>query len=155
LEGTCVSRFTRPARLATFGLGIAAFIAACGGGGASTSGPGASVPASTSGPGASVPASTSGPAGTYAVEAKEYSFTPSTISVPAGEVTFQVKNTGTEEHEFEIFQGERVVDEIEGLVPGLTLDLTVTLAAGDYQFKCLLNGHDQLGMTGTLTVTGS
>jgi iron uptake system component EfeO len=94
-------------------------------------------------------------AGTVAVEAKEYSFTPSTISVPAGEVTFQVKNSGTEEHEFEIFQGETVVDEIEGLVPGLTLDLTVPLTAGEYQFKCLLNGHDQLGMTGTLTVTGS
>ena len=68
--------------------------------------------------------------------------------MPAGEVTFQVKNTGTEEHEFEIFQGETVVDEIEGLVPGLTKDLTVTLAAGDYTFKCLLNGHDALGMTG-------
>ena len=138
-----MSRFARPARLATFGLGIAAILAACGGGGASTSGPGASVPAASL------------PAGTYAVEAKEYSFTPSTISVPAGEVTFQVKNTGIEEHEFEIFQGDTVVDEIEGLVPGLTKDLTVTLAAGDYQFKCLLNGHDALGMTGTLTVTGS
>jgi uncharacterized cupredoxin-like copper-binding protein len=40
-------------------------------------------------------------------------------------------------------------------VPGLTKDLTVTLAAGEYQFKCLLNGHDQLGMTGTLTVSES
>jgi iron uptake system component EfeO len=132
-----VSRFARPARLATFGLSMAAMLAACGG------------TTSSSGPAASLPE------GTIAVEATNYAFTPSTISVPAGEVTFQVKNAGTEEHEFEIFQGDTVVDEIEGLVPGLTKDLTVTLAAGDYQFKCLLNGHDQLGMIGTLTVTGS
>lgn len=127
----------RPGRLASIGIGIVALVAACGGG-TQSPGPVASLAA-----------------GTYAVEAKEYSFAPSTIAVPAGEVTFQVKNGGQEEHEFEIFQGESVVDEIEGLAPGLTKNLTVTLAAGDYQFKCLLNGHDQLGMTGTLTVTGS
>ena len=132
-----MSRFARPARLASLGLGLAVILVACGGTTAS-SGPAASLPA-----------------GTYAVEAKSYAFTPSTVSVPAGEVTFRVNNTSYEEHEFEIFQGETVVDAIKGLVPGLTKDLTVTLAAGDYQFKCLLNGHDQLGMTGTLTVTAS
>jgi iron uptake system component EfeO len=92
------------------------------------------------------------PSGTVAVEAREYAFTPSTLTVPAGEVTFSVRNAGNEEHEFEIFRGDTVVDEIEGLVPGLTKPLTVTLAAGSYTFKCLLNGHNQLGMEGTLTV---
>lgn len=132
-----MSHFARPARLVSIALGAAAFLAACGGGNA-TSGPPASLPA-----------------GTYAVEAKSYAFTPSSLTVPAGEVTFRVTNTSNEEHEFEIFRGETVVDEIEGLVPGLTKDLIVPLAAGEYTFKCLLNGHDQLGMTGTLTVTGS
>jgi uncharacterized cupredoxin-like copper-binding protein len=132
-----VSRFGRLA-LASLGLAAAAAFAACGGGNPQSSGPAASLPA-----------------GTYAVEAKEYAFTPSTLSVPAGEVTFQVHNAGTQEHEFEIFQGETVKDEVEGLVPGLTKTLTVPLEPGEYTFKCLLNGHDQLGMTGTLTVTGS
>jgi plastocyanin len=134
-----VSRFGRIA-LAALGLAAAA-VAACGGGTPQSSGPAASMPA-----------------GTYAVEAKDFAFTPSTLSVPAGDVTFRVHNAGTQEHEFEIFQGERVVDEIEGLVPGLTLELTVPAAhlpAGEYTFKYLLNGHDQLGMKGTLTVTGS
>lgn len=90
--------------------------------------------------------------GTVAVEAKEFTFTPSTLTVPVGSVTFTVRNSGQEEHEFEIFKGEAVVDEIEGLVPGLTKNLTVTLEAGAYTFACKLNGHDQLGMTGTLTV---
>lgn len=103
--------------------------------------------------GSSGPA-TSVPSGVIAVEAKEYQFTPSTITVPAGAVAFSIKNAGTEEHEFEIFMGDQVMDEIEGLVPGLTKDLMVSLEAGDYTFMCKLNGHDQLGMKGTLTVTG-
>lgn len=128
---------TRPVRLAppvAAALALAAILAACGGSPA-----GSAVPA---------------PSGAVAVEATEYAFTPSTLSVPAGEVRFWVRNTGTVEHEFEIFKGEQVVDEIEGLVPGLAKELTVTLAAGDYTYLCKLSGHDQLGMKGTLTVTG-
>jgi iron uptake system component EfeO len=126
-----------PIGLASIVLAVLAVLAACGGGPGATPGPPTPVPP-----------------GTVAVEAKEYAFTPSSVSVPAGSVTFAVKNAGTQEHEFEIFQGETVVDEIEGLVPGLTKDLTVTLAAGDYTFMCKLNGHDLLGMKGTLTVSG-
>jgi high-affinity iron transporter len=92
--------------------------------------------------------------GTVKVTASEYEFGPAALTVPAGEITFEVTNTGNEEHEFEIFKGEAVVDEIEGLVPGLTRSLPVTLEAGDYTFACKLAGHDALGMTGTLTVTG-
>jgi len=135
-----VSRFGRLS-LASIGLGAAAVLAACGGSTLPSSGPAASLPA-----------------GTYAVEAKDYAFTPSSLTIPAGDVTFRVHNVGTQEHEFEIFQGETVVSEIEGLVPGLTLELKVAAAdlpPGEYTFKCLLNGHDKLGMTGTLTVTGS
>jgi iron uptake system component EfeO len=131
-----VSDIARPARLALLLTGFALALAACGG------------TAASAGPATAVPS------GVVAVEAKEYGFTPSTITVPAGQVTFSVKNTGNEEHEFEVFKGEAVVDDIEGLVPGLTKDLTVTLEAGEYTFMCVLNGHDQLGMKGTLTVTG-
>jgi uncharacterized cupredoxin-like copper-binding protein len=109
-------------------------VMACGGGTAST-GPAAPVPS-----------------GVIAVEAKEYAFTPSAITVAAGSVRFSVKNAGTQEHEFEVFKGDQVIDEIEGIVPGLTKDATMTLPAGEYTFVCKLNGHDQLGMKGTLTV---
>jgi plastocyanin len=115
-------------------LGLALLLAACGA-------PAASGPAA--------------PSGAVTVEAKEYMFTPSTLSVPAGEVHFYVRNVGTTEHEFEIFKGDQVVDEVEGLVPGLAKELTVNLAPGEYTFVCKLSGHDQLGMKGTLTVTGS
>jgi uncharacterized cupredoxin-like copper-binding protein len=99
------------------------------------------------------------PSGVVAIEAAKdsaYSFSPTALTIPAGTVTFSVKNDGIEEHEFEIFKadGTTVVDEIEGLVPGLTKSLTVTLEPGSYQFMCKLNGHDQLGMKGVITVTG-
>jgi high-affinity iron transporter len=91
---------------------------------------------------------------TIEVGAYEYGFAPDVLTVPAGSVAFHVTNTGNEEHEFEIFRGEQVVDEIEGLVPGLDRTLVVDLQAGEYTFVCKLAGHDLAGMTGTLTVTG-
>ena len=118
-------------------LAFAAAVVACGGGTATSNAPATPVPS-----------------GVIAVEAKEYAFAPATITVPAGSVTFSIRNVGSQEHEFEIFKGDQVVDEVEGIVPGLTKDATVTLGGGEYTFVCKLNGHDQLGMKGTLTVTG-
>lgn len=130
-----MSRVARHARIALLAAGLAGVLAACSGGSTATSGPPASLPA-----------------GTVAIEAKSYAFTPSTLSVPAGDVAFRINNTSAEEHEFEILQGETLIAEVKGIGGGQSKDLSATLAAGEYQFKCLLNGHDQLGMTGTLTV---
>jgi iron uptake system component EfeO len=87
------------------------------------------------------------------IVATDYAFEPSDVTVPAGEVTFTVRNDGGEEHEFEIMQGDRVVDEVEGLIPGLERDLSVDLEPGEYQIVCQLNDHLQRGMKATLTVT--
>jgi high-affinity iron transporter len=130
----------RRPRVAAAGAGVTAIVlalavSACGGGTDTTAGP--AVPADT----------------TIDVVATEYMFDPSTLTAPAGTIAFHVTNQGNEEHEFEIFEGDQVVDEVEGLVPGLDRTLTVDLAAGDYTFACKLNGHDLAGMTGTLTVT--
>ncbi len=132
------TRTVGTAAAATVTLTLALVLAACGGAGA---------PA-TSG------AVASAAAGTVKVAASEYKFDPATLTVSAGSITFEVTNNGTEEHEFEVFKGETVVDEIEGLVPGLTRTLPVTLEAGEYTYVCKLAGHDLAGMTGTLTVTG-
>ncbi|MGZ8437992.1 MAG: cupredoxin domain-containing protein [Candidatus Limnocylindrales bacterium] len=87
------------------------------------------------------------------VKASEFTFEPATIRVAAGSVTFHVTNGGEAEHEFEILKGDQTVSEIEGLVPGIDMDLTVSLAAGDYTYACHLPGHFEQGMKGTLTVT--
>lgn len=103
--------------------------------------------------GTAAPSSSASPAaGVIEVTARDYAFDPAAITVAPGTVTFRVRNSGVEEHEFEIFRGETVVDEIEGLVPGLSKDLTVTLEAGAYTFVCKLADHEARGMTGTLTV---
>ena len=94
------------------------------------------------------------PAGAIAVEATEYSFTPSTVTVPAGSVSFVVRNGGTENHEFEVADCAAPTCKLESFGRGTSEVLTVTLAAGEYTLICRLNGHDQLGMKGTLTVTG-
>jgi plastocyanin len=122
---------------ASAALVVALVAAGCGSGGAAGDGPAGSADV------------------TVEVAASEYEFSPSTLSAPAGAIAFHVTNTGSEEHEFEIFRGDQVVDEIEGLVPGLDRTLTVTLDAGDYTYVCKLAGHDAAGMTGTLTVTPS
>jgi high-affinity iron transporter len=99
-------------------------------------------------------AAAASPAGADAIKvaASEYKFEPATLATKAGHVTFTVTNAGTTEHEFEIFKGDTVVDEIEGLVPGLARELTVTLEPGEYTYVCKLAAHDTLGMKGTLSV---
>jgi len=124
-------------RAAVLLLPFVCLLAACAGGNTASSGPATAVPS-----------------GVIAIEAKEYAFTPSAITVPAGAVTFSIRNVGSQEHEFEIFKGDTVVDEVEGLVPGVTLPLTVELEAGDYTYVCKVAGHEEAGMKGTLTVTG-
>jgi plastocyanin len=124
----------RPGALLALILAGTAVIAACGG----------SSP--------SVAPATPLPSGVLAVEAKEYLFAPAIVTVPAGTVSFSVRNSGAQEHQFEIYSGETRVDGIASLGAGATQDLSVNLVAGAYTLICKLNGHDQLGMKGTLTV---
>lgn len=128
-------RAAGPATAAAATVVLALLLVGCGGSGASASA-----------------ASSVAAGGNVKIAASEYRFEPAALTVNAGEVTFEVTNNGTEEHEFELFKGDTVVDEIEGLVPGLTRDLSVTLEPGAYTFACKLAGHDTVGMTGTLTV---
>jgi iron uptake system component EfeO len=106
------------------------------------------APAATSGPASALPS------GAIAVVATEYAFAPSTITLPAGPALFVVNNRGAVEHQFEVFKGEQLVGDIKSIAPGATGDLPLALGAGGYTFICKLSGHDQLGMKGTLTVSG-
>jgi plastocyanin len=129
-----VSRIGRIAPLTTVALAAIAILAACGG------------------PGPSAAPATPLASGVVAVEAREYEFVPVALTVVSGTVTFSVRNSGVQEHQFEIYQGETRVDGIASLGAGATQDLSVNLGTGAYTLICKLNGHDQLGMKGTLTV---
>ncbi|MBK5268385.1 MAG: cupredoxin domain-containing protein [Acidimicrobiia bacterium] len=109
------------------------------------------------------------------VSADSMLLTPDPASAAAGEVTFVITNTGTEEHEFVVLKtdlgiadlpfdeaadevledGEGVValDEIESIMPGETKTLTVTMEAGNYALICNFEGHYRKGMRSAFTVT--
>lgn len=108
------------------------------------------------------------------VDATTMLLSSSVTTVPAGEVTFTVTNTGTKEHEFVLFKtdlaiadlpfdatndevvedgtGVTHIDEIGSVLPGETKTLTVTLEAGNYAMICNLAGHYRMGMRAVLTV---
>ncbi len=85
------------------------------------------------------------------VEAKEFSFTPSKLTVDVGtKVRLTLENGGSVSHDF-------VVDELDVemtlVSPGQSQTIEFTLErAGIYEFDCSIPGHEEAGMTGTLTV---
>jgi uncharacterized cupredoxin-like copper-binding protein len=90
-------------------------------------------------------------------------FMPMDIPVAKGEtVTFQIKNTGTIEHEFMVgpmadaFGDKEGTPEIAGITGGTTKSVTVTFdGPGPYAFACHAPGHFEAGMKGTITLVGS
>lgn len=146
-------------------------IAACSSGAGSSTAP------------ADSPASGSSGSGTTNVDVtlQEWAVVPAEDSVPTGDVSFHVTNTGPEDvHEFVVLrtdldpsalptdatgtvsedgEGIQVVDEIEDIPVGESQDLTVSLAAGKYVLLCNIyaesekEAHYQMGMRIAFSVT--
>lgn len=90
--------------------------------------------------------------------------------ISSGPVSFRVENEGTMIHELEVFAGEDVslpvangvadtsglvlIDEVEDIPPGSTMNLSVDLDPGNYVILCNLPGHYQAGMITELQVSG-
>lgn len=116
------------------------------------------------------------------VTLQEFSVIPAQDSAPAGQVTFDVENTGPEDHHElvvirtdlapdalptaedgsvdEAGQGIEVIGEIEEFPPGRTQSRTFDLDAGSYVFICNVveehegevEAHYSLGMRTGFTV---
>jgi plastocyanin len=123
---------------AALAVGFALLATACGGGNGDTGG-------DTNG---------TTETGEIEVEASEFRFQPSNISVAAGEFTVVLENTGSQEHDFLI---EGVDDpDAEHLIhamPGESASGDYELEAGSYTFYCSIPGHRESGMEGSLRVT--
>jgi uncharacterized cupredoxin-like copper-binding protein len=145
--GTAKTTVTGHARLGmkgTFGVGVSA----TGGGG--TGGGGGGGGGTTTTPTTTTTAGNVGTAKTtVTVNMVEYDFQLSQTTIPSGQVTFVVKNSGAEVHNFDI-NGTK-----SGalLAPGTTETWTVALAPGQYLYTCDVPFHVSYGMTGTFTVT--
>ena len=111
-------------------------------------------------------------AATVKVAESEMKVVSSAKQVPAGKVTFIVRNTGSVVHELVILRADvslkgvpvvgfkaqedevgEVIDEAEDLEPGTSTRLTVNLKPGKYILLCNIVGHYQLGMRTSLRVT--
>jgi len=86
---------------------------------------------------------------TVQVNMVEYAFQLSQSTIPSGQVTFVIKNSGADVHNFDI-SGVKA-GAIIG--PGQTETWTVGLAPGQYLYVCDVPFHVDRGMTGNLTIT--
>lgn len=80
---------------------------------------------------------------------------PNHLTVPAGTVTFSIRNEGTRAQEWEIIQGLMVVEERENIAPGTAQNLTVRLEPGEYEITCGSQSKFQADLRGKLTATPS
>ena len=108
--------------------------------------------------------------GTINATVQEWSIDLASSTVPSGEVTFNITNSGDETHEFVIVSTDmdaadlpvvddqvdesafEPVDEVEDIESGTNPTLSVTLEPGHYVILCNLLAHYGKGMHANLTV---
>ena len=100
--------------------------------------------------------SASGGSGTINVDSSADACELTSTEAPSGNVVFKVKNTGSEVTEFYLYaeDGLRIVGEIENVGPGLSRDLVVRAAPGEYVTACK-PGMTGKGIRSEFTVTDS
>ena len=127
-------------------------LAACGGSSNSSSSGNSSGGSEGSASGGAV-------AQTIQISEKEYSFNPSTITVPKpGTYAFKVTNNGTITHAFHIEASGGGGNEVDAgdISPGSSKTVKFTLSAGHrYEMYCPVDGHKAEGMAGTISVGGA
>jgi len=141
----------------------ASTLVACSSGSSSASTSAATATPQASASLAFTPGTTAHPRVVVITATDQLMFMPMVIAVAKGEtITFQVKNTGTIEHEFMVgpkadaFADKEGTPEIAGITGGTAKSLTVTFdGPGPYAFACHATGHFEAGMKGTITLIGS
>jgi nitrite reductase (NO-forming) len=79
----------------------------------------------------------------------ELAFNPAELTIPANtDVTIHAVNSGALPHTFTITD---VADTGE-VASGASADVTLNLAAGEYEYFCAIPGHKDGGMVGKLIV---
>jgi iron uptake system component EfeO len=111
--------------------------------------------AACSSPGGEGGAAQAGEPGKITLAATDTSCDVGTTALPAGTSTFAVSNSGTKVTEFYVYAaGDRVMGEVENIVPGLTREVIIELPAGTYETACK-PGMVGKGIRGPLKVTGT
>lgn len=92
---------------------------------------------------------------TVTVTEKEFKIGLSSKRVPAGAVTFLVRNTGKLTHALAVSGPGVKTKRTPMIKPGKTAKLSVTVKVGSYTLWCPVPGHAARGMKTTLTVPGA
>ncbi|OAM15612.1 iron uptake system protein EfeO [Eikenella corrodens] len=100
---------------------------------------------------ASGAATTANADGSFNIAVNDHACDPMELTVPSGQVVFNIKNNSTRKLEWEILKGVMVVDERENIAPSLSDKMTVTLLPGEYEMTCGLLNNPR----GKLVVTDS
>lgn len=86
------------------------------------------------------------------LEATEFAFDPSQVTVAPGEHEFEIVNRGEVEHALEIHTPDGEV-ETDRVGAGDSATVTANLSEpGSYEFYCPVANHRELGMEGTVKV---
>jgi iron uptake system component EfeO len=92
---------------------------------------------------------------TIAVDASDNACKLATTTAPAGTVTFNIHNSGSQITEFYLYApGNQIVSEMENIAPGMTRPMVVQVQGGQYTAACK-PGMSGDGIRGAFTVTGS
>ena len=138
------TRMPRWAAIAVLAAGLV--VGACGGGGGSDT----AKSSGDSGARADKTALVTPDGPKIEVSAKEFGFTPSTLTMKAGQpAVIVLKNDGSIEHDFSVSDAG-----FKLAVPaGQTGQKVLTIPKpGTYQFHCSVPGHEGAGMKGTISV---
>jgi len=90
------------------------------------------------------------------VSVADFMIDPSDLEVAGSTITIDVTNDGPTPHNLSIRDADgEVLLATADLSVGDMETITGELEPGEYTIFCSLGGHESLGMSGTLTVTGS
>jgi uncharacterized cupredoxin-like copper-binding protein len=112
-------------------------------------GVGVKAPAHTTTVTTTIATTVAGPSTTVNVSMTEYQFALSQTTVPQGNVTFVIRNDGTQTHNFDL-EGKHIGAFLD---PGQSETWTVNLPARTYHYVCDVPYHAASGMEGDLSVT--
>jgi hypothetical protein len=94
------------------------------------------------------------PRGTARIALTEYRLIPQSIRVPAGYLTIYAHNYGRLTHNLAVTRGTHTTGSTQPIRPGQTAQLTVLLTPGKYFVSSTILSDRDLGIYGTLDVTG-
>jgi plastocyanin len=80
-----------------------------------------------------------------------FEFDKKTLEAPAGKVTIEMSNPSPLQHDV-VIEGKGVEEAGKVVSQGGTSTATADLRPGKYTYYCSVDGHEQAGMKGTLTV---